>query len=103
MLHITEDMSLDVSSGIYAIKFWADWCGPCKKISPLLTQLETEFPSVNFISVDTDETSSLAQKYKVRTLPTVLFLNDGEEVERVTGMAMMEPLRTLFKGVTSKQ
>ena len=89
----------ELESGVCALKFSATWCGPCKKMEPTVERLELEFPKAKFISVDIDEEPALAQKYKVRTLPTILIVKNGQEVNRITGMSLIEPLRKIFRDV----
>lgn len=84
-------------SGICAIKFYAEWCGPCKHMEPVIKKLESEFPATKFLYIDVDESPDMARKYKIRTLPTVLIVKDGQEVNRVTGMTLIEPLRKIFR------
>lgn len=97
MLSLTNDSDFKVDSGLYAVKFWATWCAPCKRMEPTLLQLESEFPVINFISIDVDQVSSLAQKFRVKMLPTLLVIKDGQEVNRVTGLSLIEPLRKIFR------
>lgn len=88
-----------LGAGIFAIKFSASWCAPCKRMEPTLKTLEEEFSTVKFISVDVDETPNIAQKYKVRALPTILTIKDGQEINRITGFSLIEPLRKIFRDV----
>lgn len=102
MRSINSESDFQLGSGVCAIKFSAEWCGPCKKMEPMVEKLESEFKNeANFFSVDIDDVPSIAQKYKVRTLPTVLILKDGQEVNRVTGVSLIEPLRKIFRDVIS--
>lgn len=90
-----------IGAGVCAVKFSATWCGPCKRMEPTVQKLEAEFPSTRFIHVDVDEDPSLAQRYKIRTVPTLLIVKDGQEVNRVTGLSLIEPLRKIFKEVNN--
>lgn len=97
MISITSDSELQVDTGLYVIKFWATWCGPCKKMEPTLSILESEFEAIKFISVDVDQIPTLAQKYRIKTLPTLLLINNGQEINRISGMSLIDPLRKLFR------
>ena len=73
------------------IDFYADWCVPCKAMDPAFESLKVEFPegnkkgvTITKISVDTDEDT--AKKYSIRSIPTLVYLKDGVEVNRISGM-----------------
>ncbi|MCK4323251.1 MAG: redoxin domain-containing protein, partial [Armatimonadetes bacterium] len=65
------------------IDFWADWCRPCHMIRPTLEQLAEEFAGkVKFVGVNTEANTKLARKFQVIYLPTIVIINDGEEIDR---------------------
>ena len=66
-------------------RFTAPWCAPCKMLAPVIKSLEPHFPDVTFETIDIDESPELAHEYHVRSVPTVLILKDGAEVERLVG------------------
>lgn len=98
MISIVNDTDFQVDLGLYVVKFWATWCGPCKKMEPSLLQLENEFPTIKFLSVDVDQVPTLAQKFRIKTIPSLIIIRDGNEINRVTGMSLIDPLRKLFQG-----
>lgn len=68
------------------LDFWATWCGPCKMISPIIDQVATEMASVAKVAkVDVDQAADLARRFNVRNVPTLVFIKNGEEVDRVVG------------------
>ena len=68
-------------------KFEASWCGPCKALKPIFENVSKKFGNdVNFSYIDTDEQFELAQKYHVRSIPTVIVEKDGQEVQRFVGV-----------------
>ena len=67
-------------------KFYAEWCGPCKVLTPLMENVKTKFSDVNFENVDIDSQFEIAQKYFVRSVPTVIIEKNGKEVERFVGV-----------------
>ncbi len=80
------------------IDVYANWCGPCKALSPILTQLSEEFDGKYvFVKIDTDTNRELVSKLKVKGLPTLLFYKGGKEVHRKTGFANKEQLVDLMK------
>jgi thioredoxin 1 len=68
------------------VDFYADWCGPCKMIAPALEEIATELTGrVKVAKVNVDEESTLAQRFNVQSLPTLLYFENGEVVNRVIG------------------
>jgi thioredoxin 1 len=67
-------------------KFYAEWCGPCKVLTPLMENVKTKFTGVKFENVDIDSQFEIAQKYFVRSVPTVIIEKNGKEVERFVGV-----------------
>lgn len=102
MLSITNVSNFKVGHGLFAVKFWATWCQPCKIFAPTVEKLDEEFENINFLSIDVDQVSEIVKEYKIRSLPTILILNDGEEIERITGAQLIEPLRTKFREIEEK-
>ncbi len=96
------DDTLDLN-GLTVVKFFTEWCVPCKKLDPLLSKMEKEFPEVNFISIDIDKHLKLAQEYRIMSVPTLLFFVADKESNRVQGLVMTEQLRKVFKAFTGKK
>ena len=69
---------------VVIVDFWADWCGPCKKVAPILDEIASEY-NITIAKVHVDEETDLAQKYDVSTIPTLLVFEDGLPVKRVVG------------------
>lgn len=84
----TTDATFDqdiVSDTPVLVKFGAEWCGPCKSIAPLLEELSKDYDGkVKFLSVDIDGTS-IAQKFNIRGVPTILIFKGGEVVNTIVG------------------
>lgn len=75
------------SDKLTVVDFFATWCGPCRKLGPILEEVETEIgEKVNFRKIDTDDNIEAAQKYQVSGLPTLLVFKNGEVVERMVGL-----------------
>jgi thioredoxin 1 len=67
------------------VDFYADWCGPCKMLSPVLEQLALEHTDVKIAKVNVDEEPALAERYRVRGIPYVAMFRDGKLAEQVVG------------------
>lgn len=72
--------------GVTAVDFTAAWCGPCKAMEPILDGLATEYRGrVRVVAVDVDDEPAIAQRFDVRSMPTLVVIRDGREVGRVVG------------------
>jgi thioredoxin 1 len=88
ILHLsssTFDETVRSSDKPVLVDFWADWCGPCKMIAPILDELAKEQPGIQVAKVDVDANPELAQKFNVMSIPTLLLIKDGEIKKRLVG------------------
>lgn len=69
------------------VDFWAPWCGPCRRISPMIDELASEVENAKVGKVNVDENQSLAMQYSVQSIPTLLVFKGGEPVQRFNGPA----------------
>lgn len=90
-----------VASGFTVADFYADWCGPCKMLGPVLEEVAKEFPNVNFVKVNVDQESSLASKFAVMSIPSVFILKDGEKIGGFVGYNGPEKIIELIKNLTA--
>jgi thioredoxin 1 len=76
------------------VDFWAEWCGPCKMIAPLLDELADEYDGkVKIGKVNIDEQQALATKYGIRAIPTLLVINKGQVAEQMVGAKSKRDLK----------
>ena len=72
--------------GLSIIDFWAVWCGPCRMIAPIIDELSNEYgDQVTIGKVDVDNNREVSMKYGIRSIPTILFIKDGEVVDKQVG------------------
>lgn len=68
------------------VDFWAEWCGPCRMLTPIIEEMSTEYDGKAVIGkVNVDENQSISMKFGVRNIPTVLFIKNGEVVDKSVG------------------
>tara|TARA_B100001121_G_scaffold253846_1_gene230722 strand:- start:292 stop:609 length:318 start_codon:yes stop_codon:yes gene_type:complete len=85
----TSDSSFqdDISSQskLVLVDFWAEWCGPCKQISPILEEISNEKENLNILKLNIDENPVTPQKYNVRGIPTLMLFKDGKLIDTKIG------------------
>lgn len=81
----SEDFDNKINKKKSLVYFHADWCGPCKVFSPIIENASEMFKDINFYEIDTDKNIDIVSKYKVMSIPTIIYFNDGLEKDRSTG------------------
>ena len=86
-----EDFDKEISGEII-VDFYADWCGPCKMLTPVLEQID-----LSFLKVNVDDFQELAIKYGVMSIPTLIQFKDGQVIKKIIGYKTKEELEKEFK------
>ena len=88
ILHLTDDTFAGaIASGTVLVDFWADWCGPCKMLAPLIEELAAEFEgAVTVGKLDTDASGQTAAAFGISAIPTVIVFKNGVEATRIIGV-----------------
>ena len=82
------------------VDFWAEWCGPCKMIAPLLDEIAREkVDTLKIAKVNVDENQSLSFKYNIRAIPALLFFKNGQLRDQVTGVTSKKDLLTRIEAL----
>ncbi len=87
--HLTNDNFSEEAKnnkGLTVIDFWATWCGPCMMLSPIIEEIANERDDVKICKVDVDQNMELAQQFHVVSIPTIVFLKDGEFIYQMVGL-----------------
>ena len=93
----TFEKEVNDKSGVVLIDFYADWCGPCKMMAPVLDELSDELAGkVKIAKVDVDENDELAYKYGIRSIPTLIIFKDGKEAEKIVGFNPKDALKSVL-------
>ncbi|MGY3791182.1 thioredoxin [uncultured Aquimarina sp.] len=83
------------------IDFYADWCGPCKMLAPILKEVKEELgDSIKIVKIDVDKNQTLAAKYQVRGVPTMLLFKDGKQLWRQSGVLQKQNIISIVKSYT---
>ena len=99
-----EDFSREVlfSAVPVVVDVYADWCGPCRALAPVLDRLAAHYSGrVRFVKVNADEEQDLVSYYRVEGLPTLLLFRDGQLVDRVVGLADMRAIAAKIETLTA--
>ena len=80
------------------IDFWASWCGPCKMLSPVVDEIGDEVENVKICKVNVDEEPELAKQFAVMSIPTLVFIKNGEVVEQTVGVQPKDKILKIIEG-----
>lgn len=80
----SQELQNQLESGKVLVDFYADWCGPCKIMEPVVRKV-SEKHDLDLLKVDVDDSRELAEEYSIRSIPTVILFDDGEEIGRAVG------------------
>jgi thioredoxin 1 len=83
----TFSAEVEQHQGLVVVDFWAEWCGPCRVIAPVLDQLATEYANqgLKVVKVDVDANQEVSMRFRVRSIPTLMFFKGGRHVDTVVG------------------
>lgn len=82
----TQELNEILKSNEYnCLKCSALWCGPCKTMGKTIDEVKGDYPNINFVEIDIDESPEIASEYKVRSIPTILYIKNGEVVDKSVG------------------
>lgn len=94
----SENFTKETASGVVLVDFWAEWCMPCKAMSPVINELADQLKGkIKVGKVDIDSEQALANQFNIQAIPTILILKDGEIVETQTGIASKQALVSLLE------
>ncbi len=95
IIHVDDNnFNENIKNGTILVDFYADWCGPCRMLSPILEELSNDF---NIVKVNVDESPIAAQKYGVMSIPTLIVFKDGKEVNKKIGLCSKDELKEMIK------
>lgn len=93
-----SNFSKETEKGVILVDFFAQWCGPCKILAPILEELSEEMKDhASFGKIDIDKQVKLASTYQVTSIPTLVLFKDGKEVDRIVGLKDAKALKEFIK------
>ena len=97
VINVTEEnFKTETNTGLVLIDFYADWCGPCKMLMPVLDELAAEVKDAKIVKVNIDDSKALVEEFKVSSIPNLTLLKDGEVVYQDVGFKPKEMLTQLI-------
>ncbi|HWO89571.1 MAG TPA: thioredoxin [Gemmatimonadales bacterium] len=92
----TFQSEVEQYAGLAVVDFWAEWCGPCKIIAPVLDQMADQYGArgLKVVKVDVDANQATAMRFNVRSIPTLMFFKGGKHVDTVVGAVPRQHLET---------
>ncbi len=78
------------------VDFYANWCGPCKMLRPILEEIASQYPEISFVSIDVDKEDELSREYGIYSIPCLILFKNGLEEKRVVGLKSKDELKELL-------
>lgn len=95
------DFDSVTATGVVLVDFFATWCGPCKMLAPILDQMAAEFDGkASIVKVDVDKNQSLAAKFNVESIPTLVLFKGGQVFDRLVGLQQADALKKALSNAT---
>lgn len=100
MLQITKDnfkTEVEDHEGLVVIDLYADWCGPCRMLAPILANLESEYTDVKFCKINVDDEPELAKSFNVSSIPMIAFVKDNTFADLSVGLVPKDKLKAMIE------
>ena len=99
MVELTKEnfeTEVEAAQGLVVIDLWAEWCGPCKMLAPILDEVEKEFPEAKFCKINVDNEPELTKLFKVNSIPTVALVKDNTFIDISVGYVTKDKLKSFI-------
>jgi len=98
IMHLkNENFMEEIKSGTVLVDFYADWCGPCRMVSPIVEEISNEVNDLKVIKVNVEEHEDIAKMYGIMSIPTLILFKDGELLNKQVGFVPKEVLMRWFR------
>ena len=95
-LENSKDFEKEIQEGLVIVDFYADWCGPCQMLGPVLEQLDKEI-DIKIVKINVDDIPELARQFRVMSIPTVMLFKNGQFIKKQLGYMPLEALKEFIK------
>jgi thioredoxin 1 len=96
-----ENFNTTVAQGVVLVDFYADWCGPCRMLSPILEALATDLgEKITVAKLDVDHSPKTTNTYQITSVPTMILFKNGKEADRIVGLKDLETLKKIVARVS---
>ena len=93
---LEDNFDKEISQEAVLVDFFADWCGPCRQLTPILEQVAKEKKEVNFLKINIDAAQEVAARLAITSIPTLVLFHKGKEIGRVVGLIEADDLKTFL-------
>ena len=93
-----ENFEQEIQNGVTLVDFYADWCGPCRMMEPIIHELADEMNEVKVAKIDIESAQRATASFQVTSIPTIIIFKDGQEVERLVGLKDKDTLKGILAG-----
>ena len=93
-----KDFDNEISKGTVFVDFYADWCGPCKMMGPIVEEVEKELTDISFIKVNVDNAEEIAMRYGIMSIPTFFLFKEGQLNKKMVGGHSKQEVVNFIKG-----
>ncbi len=97
LIKTEEEFNREIMNDRVVVDFFANWCGPCKMLAPIVEEVSNELEKITFVKVDIDEIESLPRQFDIMSIPTLLVFEKGELIKRHTGYIDKDELVQFIK------
>ena len=91
-----EEFNELIDNGVVFVDFYADWCGPCKMLAPVLEEIAKENADTKFVKINVDDAQELAMEYNIMSIPTLVVIKNRKEENRIVGLASKSELMRII-------